>query len=1043
MKTKTKGLLVLSAVLACTAIGLTACDAATPNAIDDQKHQLGDVVSDHQYGENENVVDATCTTDGSYTQTCADCGYTKTVVVPATGHELSESTVDATCDAAGSVTESCADCDYEASTPIAKLDHTWENVAISWEGNEATVTGTCSTCTDCELNTIATVTVAVEDTSSCVSDGAIIATATVKVDGIIIATDTKVTYAPQKSHYDVEYTYDENQHWQEVSADCDCAGVEVEKVAHAITSDYDLENGKTIYSCTVCDWTETGDTLVNSNVVLENNKYLVATPVAKTVYYDSYGNTLYYDAYEGAYEVGYDYTTWSFIYKTEEELVQGEDYETIGTVFENNGSHFVSFVAAADGHYTFSVPENSFANVCLYVSSEYCAESYYRLCPTDASADGASATLILAKGDSVTIEVGIADAREATEEAVAISYEGDYYVVELNYEYENLGLSGTNEAWPLNKNTDGFEAELVLNPGYTYYYNFTSYNTYEYKTLNIATTGEYELYVDGELVDASEAIRFNNESGVVVAIKNVGGTQSLYALELVTYENPDYALSAGSNTISVPVADLAAGISLHYTPAEGEKFTFAFGGTSEAQQLVVMETTYYTFYAFGYNSEDGSFVAESTKYSSQKAIKVSSEFAFEGETVDIVILVNSIAPGTETNPVAVSLSSRTMDGYEFKGYASGEITLPAGASYYYTVSNNADVYAGDVMVTVDGTVALTVGEDAIVLDENGCAIYAVADSAAYVFTNSGDAEVTFTWTLESYIDNKDDLKVRENVLRLSEDDAKGYDMTFTADKWGNYTFNTGYLTLSVNGITVNADSSFTVEMNANDVLNIVASAAQAGVYELNISFAIPNAGNKDNLIVGKNIIELDANQANYGYGPTFFTATVAGEYTFAVPAGADAFVDVNASDASIEADGSYVATLAVGDTVEFFFCSYSCDAATYELNISVVQAAGSLETGIIVGDNVITLTDDNGLWGETVDFTAGDAGQYVITVSEGTDFYVEVDAGNYYGGNNANLQPGFDTTTVTLEAGEIMPINFASYNGGAATYTVTITYLGE
>ena len=81
------------------------------------------------------TVNATCTTAGSTTITCNDCGEVVHTTIPATGHQnTTTTTVDATCTAEGSITVKCKDCGETISTEkIPALKHSFED-------------GTCTRC---------------------------------------------------------------------------------------------------------------------------------------------------------------------------------------------------------------------------------------------------------------------------------------------------------------------------------------------------------------------------------------------------------------------------------------------------------------------------------------------------------------------------------------------------------------------------------------------------------------------------------------------------------------------------------------------------------------------------------------------------------------------------------------------------------------------------------------------------------------------------------------------------------------------------------
>lgn len=79
----------------------------------------------HEYGEWKTVSEATCTSDGIRTRTCA-CSVTERDVTPALGHS-GEWTVakEATCTEEGSKTYICTVCGEEDSQPISKLPHNY------------------------------------------------------------------------------------------------------------------------------------------------------------------------------------------------------------------------------------------------------------------------------------------------------------------------------------------------------------------------------------------------------------------------------------------------------------------------------------------------------------------------------------------------------------------------------------------------------------------------------------------------------------------------------------------------------------------------------------------------------------------------------------------------------------------------------------------------------------------------------------------------------------------------------------------------------
>lgn len=122
-----------------------------------------DTPSCEHTNKTTSVVGATCTTAGSETVTCDDCGEEiSTTPIPATGHQnTTETTVDATCTEAGSVKLICDECGYVVSqSEIAALGHSYSDGVCS-------ICGTTSGSTEPDSGSTSTgeVTLTFDDTS--------------------------------------------------------------------------------------------------------------------------------------------------------------------------------------------------------------------------------------------------------------------------------------------------------------------------------------------------------------------------------------------------------------------------------------------------------------------------------------------------------------------------------------------------------------------------------------------------------------------------------------------------------------------------------------------------------------------------------------------------------------------------------------------------------------------------------------------------------------------------------------------------------------
>lgn len=111
----------------------------------------------HDY-DSSNLVEATCTTDGTQTYTCVICGGTKTETVQATGHSYVETKVDATCTKDGSITKTCTRCGDKQVETIKATGHSYDSGKVTTAAT-CTTTGvktyTCTVCGDAYTETIA------------------------------------------------------------------------------------------------------------------------------------------------------------------------------------------------------------------------------------------------------------------------------------------------------------------------------------------------------------------------------------------------------------------------------------------------------------------------------------------------------------------------------------------------------------------------------------------------------------------------------------------------------------------------------------------------------------------------------------------------------------------------------------------------------------------------------------------------------------------------------------------------------------------------
>ncbi|MBE6960771.1 MAG: hypothetical protein E7448_08645, partial [Ruminococcaceae bacterium] len=102
---------------------------------------------DHSY--TSVTIDPDCTTAGSTTYTCTECGHSYTESIAAFGHDyFSEITTDADCENAGVITYTCNNCNHSYTEAISATGHNYSETITAQPGCETTgsKTSTCTTC---------------------------------------------------------------------------------------------------------------------------------------------------------------------------------------------------------------------------------------------------------------------------------------------------------------------------------------------------------------------------------------------------------------------------------------------------------------------------------------------------------------------------------------------------------------------------------------------------------------------------------------------------------------------------------------------------------------------------------------------------------------------------------------------------------------------------------------------------------------------------------------------------------------------------------
>ncbi len=900
MKTKSKALSLLLLASACAAcFSLAACDSLTGmlpggpadnstsssssssssepavvyQAINDTQHKAGDVTENHTFTES-NVVAATCEDAGSKTLTCDKCSFSMVVEIPALGHDFTE--------------------------PV----FTWTN--DPFEGWTAEVQFECENGCGHEDDATLAVTGPV-DTATCAAAGTLTYTATVTLDGEVFATNDKVLEIAQKDHYVADYSKDDIHHWKEIADTCECADVEVQKVKHDWQIVTDLENATTTYTCKVCQHVVEFDYVVNSsNIVVGENVLHLATPkevvIAEDAYIDFYGNVLEYDEENEVYILDWywDFEIMDYVYvtKPESELVEGEDYDHKGDITDIVIDTFTAtFVADKTGNYTFSLPTDTYSSVRISTQPTPYNQGYASIgCTIFNFHESTTATMTLAEGDEVTLEFTVMEERTDDtpddEEDTAISYGGKkIYTVNLTVSYEEDTLPGASAEDPIVKeSTYLYEEELVLAAGASTYYSLTcpTDTTYEYRYFEV-DTDSVEIYVNGSaeklaLTESengyvSEEIRLVGGDTIVVQFKNPT-EEELTVLVSTSYRDTSISLKLNENVLTIPAADLFAGVNISFSANGEDKFRVTFDETSFKEAKVsttmqVWDSTNYTFVTKNYGYANEVFTqytaegADNNGYSTSGLYNATfkSEALIDAETVTLIITVDRFVVDNSDD---LKVGENLFPISSIEATEGGKLTFVAVKGYglYTFTTGNYTLYYNNVVINPNSTFA-------VILNENETATFTVyADEEYYKNTLSIEFK-----SLERRGD-KDNLIVGNNDIDNIIDYWNGDTVTFTAPAYGTYSF------------TVNNDKCgiYTDIMTGEQTLTITETLEAGQTYDLvltdndyGLSFVLTIKevrGNKDNIIIGNNDID---NIIDYWNGDTVtFTATEAGTYTFTI-----------------------------------------------------------------------------------------------------------------------------------------------------------------
>ena len=469
----------------CTENGYTThtCAGCGDSYITDETAALG-----HTY--EVVTVEATCDTDGSVTHTC-HCGDSYTDVIPAFGHDYASVVTAPTCETAGYTTHTCATCgDSYISDEIAALGHDYEVITVEATcTTDGSVTHTCTVCGNSYIDVIPAYGhdyVSVVTAPTCETAGYTTHTCTTCGDSYI--TDEVAALGHDYEVITVEATCTTDG---SVTYTCYCGDSYVESIpatghdyVSVVTAPTCTENGYTTHTCGNC-----GDSFISDETAALGHTYESVTVEATC---DTDGSVTYTchcgDSYmEVIPAFGHDYAS----------VVTAPTCENAGYTTNtcgNCGDSFISDETAALGHTHEVITVNATCTENGSVTYTcHCGDSYSEVLP----ATGHSYTCTESNGSLVYTCAGCGDSYEEIINWIALpgTYVLDTDGVDIGAEHKYLIVgSNRNYALTLNGTTVGSAAVTITNNTITlddasaYEFYFVS---------NSKESGSYLLTQDG------------------------------------------------------------------------------------------------------------------------------------------------------------------------------------------------------------------------------------------------------------------------------------------------------------------------------------------------------------------------------------------------------------------------------------------------------------------------------------------------------------------------------------------------------------------
>jgi hypothetical protein len=434
---------------------------------------------------------------------------------------------------------------------------------------------------------------------------------------------------------------------------------------------------------------------------------------------------------------------------------------------------------------------------------------------------------------------------------------------------------------------------------------------------------------------------------------------------------------------------------------------------------------------YTYTVVDGIPTVEGARFTFSKDMGGNYTLSVKGFPMAMTLTKVAELGGTET-PDEPAIDTSKLDGV-YNAEFSGQVM------YILTFNNGKLTVEDKNMGTLTGEYTYTVDADGIPSVEGNKFQFSRNMGGFLTVQPEG---VRFPLDMTKVAELEEEEEPTDTTITVTTTDTYTWidEFTFTADKAGEYTFiipaglgignakemdETPFkATIYIDYNTDSDGGEFTITLGEGETIRFYIGATTKGEWTITWKMATP---------VYSDSIQVETTDTYTWIDEFTFTAPVAGDYTFTIPAGlglananemdqtpfnATIYIDFNTDNDG----GKITITLAEGESIRFYVGAMVKGEWTIEWTTAKQEEKPQSNVAVL-GENTITITDaiinDGGV---AYTFTVEVAGNYTFTLGTLRILIVDAATGMTINANEALLQPGTYTLRIimndTITAGD-------------------------